>query len=204
MNLLRNLSIDYNPFLSKWEKTQAKTIVSDNISTQLHISDLLALLAKSINSDIIIETGTFRGITTAKLALANPKAEILTFEKDEKILVEAKELFSSLNLQNIQTVHGDVLETLPTCLKSLNEPIDFVFLDDAKQNYSANFNSVKEWVRVGGIVVAHDTFQIINGYRHTMDFRTQLEQNKDFAVINVDKNDRGMTIAQKISDAVIL
>ncbi len=198
--LLQNLSINYNPFLSKWEKMQVKTIISDDISTQLHIASLLSLLAKSIDSKIIIDIGTFRGVTTAKLALANPQAKVFTFEKDEKILVEANKLFSSLNLKNIQAIYGDILETLPAFLLTLNEPIDFAFLDDAKKNYSANFSLVANQLKVGGIIAAHDTFLEICNNKHTIDFRKQLEQTKSFSVINVDVKDRGLTIAQKIKE----
>lgn len=167
---------------------------SDNISTQESTSKLVALLAKNINAKTIIETGTFRGFTTIELAKQNPKAQIITFEHDKKILKQTRILFWLSGFKNIELIHGNVLEELP---KYNNQPIDFVFLDDCKQNYKQNFETILPLLPRGAIVCAHDTSQIILNSSSAIDFKEYLRKRKDFCVIEVDKELNGLTIAQK-------
>lgn len=193
---IRSSIVDFGPGTAL-EKAIKKTHILDDVSTQAHISKLIALLAKSINAKTIIETGTFRGLTSANLAVENPDAEIYTFEYDGRNAAEAKGLFRKMKFRNVHLIEGDVLVELPKLAKKLKK-IDVLFVDDSKKNYRKNFEAVLPKLKVGGVVAAHDTSLDILGETHTKKFKECLLKRKDFSVIEVDREDRGLTIAQRV------
>ena len=195
-NAIRSAIVDLAPGTAL-EKAAKKTHIMDNVSTQEHVSKLIALLAKSINAKTIIETGTFRGFSSANLAIENPDAEIYTFEYDGRNAAEAKVLFRKMKFRNVHLIEGDVLVELPKQVRKLKK-VDLLFVDDSKKNYRKNFEAVLPKLRVGGIAAAHDTSQDVCGETHTRKFKEYLQKRKDFRVIEVDREDRGLTIAQRI------
>lgn len=202
INYIKNQLTDLLP-ISPLEKLERRTQTTDDLSTRPHISKLIAFLAKSIGARIIIETGTFRGITAANLALANPDAKIYTFERDWNLIAEAKNLFRKMNLKNITLVEGNLLEELPKAVKKL-ETVDFAFIDDCKANYRQNFETILPKLRADGIVTAHDTSKIILDSDAAIQFKKYIQKRKDFSIIEVDVGVNetwsvGLTLAQKIA-----
>ena len=76
----------------------------------------------------IVELGTSLGLQTAYMALANPNANILTFEGCPNTLAYAKKNFERLGIKNITCIEGNMDDTLAPTLNSI-ERIDFAFLD---------------------------------------------------------------------------
>lgn len=74
----------------------------------------------------IVELGTSLGITTAYLAAAHTKNNIITFEGCHNIAQVAKEVWAALNLKNVCLVEGDIDNTLLSHLPSV---VDFAFVD---------------------------------------------------------------------------
>ena|SRR3989344_2542096 len=181
-----------NPIISFFQNRTYKT---DDISAKHHIAELIARLARAQNAKIIVETGTFRGLTTLELAQENPQATIYTFEMDPKILRQARLLFGISGYKNIVLVEGDVLKTLPQAIGG--KTVDFAFLDDAKKNYRENFENLLPHLSESALVCAHDTNFRPNESDDAIQFGKYLAGHPEFSAIQVDWSDRGLTIAQK-------
>jgi len=118
------------------------------------------LLYKTINEFLpvnVIEMGTSLGISTAYLAIGNPRATITTMEGSEAIASIAMENFSKLRLKNIKQVYGNFDHTLPVILKSINH-VDFAFIDgnhtkDATIDY---FNQIKAKSNKNTVMILDD------------------------------------------------
>ncbi len=76
----------------------------------------------------IVELGTSLGITTAYLAQANPRAQVITLEGADAIATIAKENFSKLSINNVELMLGDFKDTLPLVTQRFRQ-IDFAFID---------------------------------------------------------------------------
>jgi predicted O-methyltransferase YrrM len=86
----------------------------------------------------ILELGTSLGLTTAYMAAANPKAQIITVEGSSDIIEIAKENFAALGLANIQTVEGNFDDVLPQ-LSHQGRGFDLVFID-GNHRYQSTMN----------------------------------------------------------------
>lgn len=76
----------------------------------------------------ILELGTSLGLTTLYLASPSSKNKVISFEGCPETLSIAQENFAKFGIKNIETVEGNLDETLPQKLKQLNK-VDFVFFD---------------------------------------------------------------------------
>ena len=72
---------------------------------------LLGSVAKKVNPKTILELGTSLGITTSYLSRYATES-VTTMEGDASVLSYAKEVWSNLNLQNINPILGDFDKTL--------------------------------------------------------------------------------------------
>lgn len=87
----------------------------------------------------IIELGTSLGITTAYLASANTQNRVFTFEGSHEIADIANRNWQKLHINNIQTILGNIDDTLPDFLSHsalAKEGIDIAYLD-ANHTYEA-------------------------------------------------------------------
>lgn len=118
-------------------KTQTTRQIVQQGNTKPKISRLLYRLAKSNQSKTIIDLGTSFGLNTAHLAMI-PEAFIYTFEGNEVLSKKAKSTFDQLELSNIHQISGDINESLPQTLATLNS-IDFAYID-ANHRYKPTIN----------------------------------------------------------------
>lgn len=95
----------------------------------------LANYAKPLN---ILELGTSLGITTAYLASSNQNIKCYSFEGCANILSLAKETLDTLHINNVELIEGNIDETLPLFLESLDE-LGFVYFD-ANHNREATIS----------------------------------------------------------------
>jgi predicted O-methyltransferase YrrM len=111
--------------------SSAQRTVSDIAGKSLKSPFWSAFLAKIIEHykyREILELGTSLGITTSYLAQAAPKGNIYTLEGCNETLDVAKRNFKHLDLNNIQTIQGNINQTLPEFLKTVDK-LDFVLFD---------------------------------------------------------------------------
>ncbi|WP_317173625.1 O-methyltransferase [Hymenobacter montanus] len=94
-----------------------------------HLAQLLFRLVNYLRPQTILELGTSLGLTTAYLAAADSRHQVITFEGCPNVAAVARETFATLGLSNISLVEGNLDHTLAPTLVGLNAPVDFVFFD---------------------------------------------------------------------------
>ena len=74
----------------------------------------------------IVELGTSLGITTAYLAAPDGRNVVQTYEGAEEVADEAREVWQALRLTNIQSLIGNIDDTL---VGSCPKPVDIAYID---------------------------------------------------------------------------
>ena len=116
---------------------------------------MLRLLAETANAKHVVEIGTSTGLSGMWFCMALEKTggKLTTFEYDSGRAATARKHFQQAGVERLVTiVEGDAHQTI----KSLNEPIDVVFIDADKGGYVDYFNKLLPLVRPGGLILAHN------------------------------------------------
>jgi len=115
----------------------------------------LRITAQSMNAKNIVEIGTSTGYSGIWFGMALKKTggKLTTFEIDPGRAATARENFKKAGMADIITlVEGDAHEKV----KSLEDPIDILFLDADKEGYIDYLDKLLPLVRTGGLVIAHN------------------------------------------------
>lgn len=83
----------------------------------------------------ILELGTSLGISSAYLASADHRSQVITLEGDDHIAAKAKEVHQLLGLKNISVTTGAFSDTLPKVL-SQQLKFDLVFIDGHHEEHA--------------------------------------------------------------------
>ena len=112
----------------------------------------LKMLVRLTGARRILEIGMFTGYSALMMAEGLPEdGRLITCDVDPKAEAIARRYFNeSPNGHKIEIRMGPALDTI----KSLSEPIDMVFIDADKTNYSNYYEAVMPLVRAGGLIVA--------------------------------------------------
>lgn len=112
----------------------------------------LKMLVRLMNAGTILEIGTFTGYSTLMMAEGLPDdGRLITCEIDQKAEAIARKYFAeSPNGHKIDVRMGPALETI----KTLSSPLDLVFIDGDKPNYSNYYEACVSLLRPGGLIVA--------------------------------------------------
>ncbi len=94
-----------------------------------HLAQLLFRLANYFRPATILELGTSLGLTTAYLAAADSRSQVVTLEGCPNVAAVAHETFAELHLTNISIVQGNIDDTLAPTLSALPTMVDFAFFD---------------------------------------------------------------------------
>ncbi|HVS01468.1 MAG TPA: O-methyltransferase [Thermoanaerobaculia bacterium] len=115
------------------------------------VGRLLAVLARAIRAQRILEVGTAIGYGTLCLARAAPEAQVVSIDHDPARLARAGEVLRRAGVaERAQLVEGEALEVLPR----LEGPFDLVYLDAVKRDYRRYLDLALPKMRVGGLLVA--------------------------------------------------
>lgn len=135
-------------------ETHLKVLGSRMISGHLQ-GAVLTMIAKMIQPKTILEIGTFTGYSAICLARGlQPGGKLITIEIDDELESIARRYFEKAGLENTIEQHiGPALDIIP----KLSGPIDLVFIDAHKPEYSAYYEAVFEKVNSGGYIIADNT-----------------------------------------------
>ena len=96
----------------------------------------------------ILEIGTAIGFSAMNMALASPKSEVVTIEKNENMYELAKENIKKGSLEGqIKIILADALDV------TLEGPFDFIFIDAAKAQYIKFFEKFEPLLSKEGIIL---------------------------------------------------
>jgi caffeoyl-CoA O-methyltransferase len=112
----------------------------------------LKMLVRLAGARTILEIGTFTGYSALMMAEGLPdEGRLITCEVDPKAEAIARRYFSeSPHGSKITLRIGPALETI----KTLSGPLDLVFIDADKGNYSNYYEASLPLLRPGGLIVA--------------------------------------------------
>jgi caffeoyl-CoA O-methyltransferase len=112
----------------------------------------LKMLVRLTGARRILEIGMFTGYSALMMAEGLPEdGHLITCDVDPKAEAIAQRYFNESPAgHKIEIRMGPALETI----KSLNGPIDMVFIDADKTNYSNYYEAVMPLVSPGGLIVA--------------------------------------------------
>jgi caffeoyl-CoA O-methyltransferase len=112
----------------------------------------LKMLVRLTGARRILEIGMFTGYSALMMAEGLPDdGHLITCDVDPKAQEIAQRYFNeSSDRHKIEIRMGPALDTI----KSLSEPIDMVFIDADKTNYSNYYEAVMPLVKPGGLIVA--------------------------------------------------
>lgn len=184
--------------------TQRKVAtIAKNAAKPAKYAQLMHRMIKYYGAAKIIELGTSLGLTTAYLAKANPRAEVVTMEGAGAVAAVAEENFRKLGISNIEIVEGNFDSTLQGVLDNVQRP-DFIFIDGnhrqepteryfeqllpyVHNNTLLVFDDIhwsKEMETAWKNIVAHDavTCDIDLFYIGIVGFRKEFKEKQTFAV----------------------
>lgn len=116
------------------------------------VSDLLKVLLKVQKPKSILEVGCAIGYSSILFSTAtNGDTKIITVERNEKMIEQAKKNFQKSGFDNnITLLEGDAEELL----KNIQGEFDMIFLDAAKGQYKLFYDLVIDKLKVGGLLIS--------------------------------------------------
>jgi len=165
----------------------------------------LEILTRACQARRAVEIGTLGGYSgIAILRGMDKKGKLFTCEISERHADVARENFKKAGFtKNVEILIGPALKTLPTI--ESKGPFDLVFIDADKENYPAYLTWAEKNLKVGGLILADNTF----GFGHIADvtedeeikglqeFNSRLAKNPHFRATILPTGE-GLTVGVKV------
>ena len=118
------------------------------------VEKLLSVLLSIYRPKNILEVGTAIGYSALlMLKYAGEGATVTTIEREEKVLLEAKENIKKRGMEDhIRCIFGDATEVL----ENISGDFDFVFIDAAKGQYRDHFDKALSMCHSGSVILTDD------------------------------------------------
>ncbi len=152
-----------------------------------------------------VEIGTLGGYSGISILKGMGKiGKLFTFEFNPHHAEVAKESFKNAGFEkNVEVLVGEAVKNLPKINK--NAPFDLVFIDADKENYPNYLKWAEQHLRVGGVVLADNTFGFGKIADHTSDqeivalrqFNHDVAHNGHFRATILPTGE-GLTLAVKV------
>jgi predicted O-methyltransferase YrrM len=163
----------------------------DSQTTELEVLDFLKCLVTTLKPSLIVETGTFLGYGTIKLAegaKANGFGKVVTIEYDPVIYAKARERIEAAGVSNwVECRNESSLET------RIDGTIDFYFSDSALAIREQEIRRLLPQVDPDGLIAIHDAssqFEIVR------EAALRMEREGLLSVVLLS-TPRGLVLAQK-------
>ena len=139
------------PIFEELREETFRTMSSPQMQVGAVEGRLLKMLVEFSGARRALEIGMFTGYSALMIASGLPEdGELVTCDVDPKADEIARRYFAkSPHGRKITVRMGPALETI----RALTGPLDFVFIDADKQNYTAYYDAVVPLLSAGGLVV---------------------------------------------------
>ena len=119
---------------------------------------LLAVLARSLDAERLLEIGTLGGYSALWLLSPLPdRARLVTLEREPRHAELAREAFRRAGVEaQVEVREGDARRTLDDLRGG--PPFDLVFVDADKEGYPGYLEASADLLRAGGLLLADNTF----------------------------------------------
>jgi len=167
---------DSDLFKAIIEETHRSTTLPQMLTGPIEGS-LLKMLIQISGAKLALEIGTFTGYSGLKIAEGLPEdGKLITCDFNEEFTNIAKQFWAkSPHGKKIDLRLGRALETIQT----LEDEIDFVFIDADKENYTNYWKACLPKLRTGGLIVTDNVLwsgRVLNP-----------EQKTDKAIVEFNK-----------------
>jgi predicted O-methyltransferase YrrM len=163
----------------------------DSMTAEVEVLDFLKAIVTTIKPELVVETGTFSGLSTLRIAeglKANGFGRVITCEYDPKVFAAAKERFASSGLSEwIDARHESSLEM------KVDGRIDLLFCDSDAPIRGQEVRHFLPQVNPYGLILMHDASSSMKTVRESA---LQLEQEGLVSVVLLP-TPRGLVVAQK-------
>ncbi len=163
----------------------------DSQTTELEVLEFLKSLVVALKPHLIVETGTFLGYGTIKMAeglRANGFGKLITIEYDPVIYAKARERIEAAGLGDwVESRNESSLET------RINGTIDLLFSDSALAVREPEIRRLLPQVDPRGLIAIHDASSHFGVVR---DLASRMEQEGLLSVVMLS-TPRGLVLAQR-------
>jgi prolipoprotein diacylglyceryl transferase len=163
----------------------------DSMTAEVEVLDFLKSIVLTIKPELVVETGTFSGLSTLRIAeglKANGVGRVITCEYDAKVFAAAKERFASSGLTRWIDARNE------SSLKmKVDGCIDLLFCDSDAPIREQEVRHFLPQVNPYGLIVMHDASSSMKTVREAA---LRLEQEGLLSVLLLP-TPRGLVMAQK-------
>ena len=163
----------------------------DSMTAEVEVLDFLKAIVTTIKPEVVVETGTFSGLSTLRIAeglKANGFGRVITCEYDPKVFSAAQERFAASGLaQWIDARNESSLEM------KVDGRIDLLYCDSDAPIRGQEVRHFLPQVNPYGLILMHDASSAMKTVREAA---LQLEQEGLISVVLLS-TPRGLVVAQK-------
>jgi prolipoprotein diacylglyceryl transferase len=163
----------------------------DSMSAEVEVLDFLKSLVKTLKPELVVETGTFTGLSTLRIAEGlreNGFGRVVTCEYDKKVFDAAQKRFGESGLEKwIEARNESSLET------KIEGRIDLLFCDSDAPLREREVRRFLPQISPHGIIVLHDASSSLETVREAA---LRMEQEGLLSVLLLP-TPRGLALAQK-------
>jgi predicted O-methyltransferase YrrM len=163
----------------------------DSMSAEVEVLDFLKALVLTLKPEVVVETGTFSGLSTLRIAeglRANGVGKIITCEYDADVYAAAVKRFAASGLEEwIEARNESSLEM------QVDGQIDFLFVDSETSIREQEVRRFLPQVNPCGVIVMHDGSSAMKTVRQAA---LRMEEEGLLSVVLL-ATPRGLVLAQK-------
>jgi prolipoprotein diacylglyceryl transferase len=163
----------------------------DSMTAEVEVLDFLKSLVTTIKPELVVETGTFSGLSTLRIAeglKANGFGRVITCEYDAKVFASAKDRFTASGLAQWIDARNESSLTM-----KVDGRIDLLFCDSDAPIRGEEVRHFLPQVNPYGLILMHDASSAMKTVREAA---LQLEQEGLISVVLLP-TPRGLVVAQK-------
>jgi len=163
----------------------------DSMTAEVEVLDFLKSIVTTIKPELVVETGTFSGLSTLRIAeglKANGFGRVITCEYDAKVFAAAKERFAASGL--IEWIDARNESSLQM---KVDGRIDLLFCDSDTPIRGQEVRHFLPQINPYGLILMHDASSSMKTVREAA---LQMEQEGLISVVLLP-TPRGLVVAQK-------